>query len=1033
MRRKLCRIDKVRASRDGHEFHEAWAARKALQLVMPTDDFVGIAVEGLSPTDQQHATAETVEIADLVFYYGKRPAFDSANSVIIAQVKYSMGSETIPYRATEAKKTIHKFAAAYRSYKRNFGATDVQKKLTFELITNRPVHSHFRKAIEGLASEASLTGDVKKQARQFKTACRFKGKDLARFAQKVTLTALSGNLRQNKQHLSRVLADWSVAPDFMARARLGTMRQLIREKAGLAGTGNNVITRVDVLVALELQGPEDLLPCPASFPEVGKVVEREQLASVISLIPNLTKPLLIHADGGVGKTVFMQSLAKALSESHETVLFDCFGGGAYRAQEDSRHLPTRGLIHIINRLACDGLCDSLLPNNGTIDQLVKAFRARLSQAVTALQRGSRGKQILLFIDAIDNAAEHAKDKGESPFPKLILESLHHGGPIGGVQLILSCRTHRRALSKGNIPCAEVELKPFSIAEANKYLRDRVPKLTETQVLVAHSRSEGNPRILEHLVSGDQGLLDSSEIKNVIKLNDLLKARIQKALNEALKRGYTEPDINAFLAGLCVLPPPVPLVEYADAHNMELGAIKSFAVDLAPLLEQTKHGLMFRDEPTETHVREVYAADKETLVALAQNLFKKQGASVYAASALPGLLQKLDDGKLLFELAFDERFPSTITSSVGKQNIRYARLKAAVLHAARNPEFDRLVHLLVELSTLAAVNQRGTDYILDNPDLVIASHDIDATRRLFETRTSWGGTRHAKLTIAHVLSGELSDACRHAVNAEEWFRHYYEQNDEYRREEGGPERQDLAAIPLCIVAQGRGEDAARFMKGWKDWYAYEVAEYIFVLLHQAQAMETITAENVRKFLAALKSQAGMLAAALSFLELDEVDRRVLIGELAAACKNIKTIETSRDYHSKRHCLIRDGLMKSAAMAIAMKLDAEAHAITAVIPHERPSLYSFVDRYLNQEVFPFIAYTALSVAVEQKPITEHLLLPKELVKVGAGIQDGLTGDPLRKKLKAELEEFGKAQQELPDEKKLMSYEEKRRAAKSRALYR
>lgn len=446
--------------------------------------------------------------------------------------------------------------------------------------------------------------------------------------------------------------------------------------------------------------------------------------------------------------------------------------------------------------------------------------------MAALQRGSRGKQLLLFIDAIDNAAEHANDKGETPFPKLILESFHHVGAVPGVQLIVSCRTHRRNRSKGTVPCEEIELKPFSTAEAKKYLRDRVPKLTETQVLVAYSRSEGNPRILEHLALSDRGLLDSSEIANVIKLDDLLKARITKALDEALKRGHNESDINAFLAGLSVLPPPVPLVEYADAHAMELGAIKSFAADLAPLLEQTKHGLMFRDEPTETLVRERYASDQEVLRSLAKNLLQKQGTSVYAATALPGLLQKLDDGKLLFELAFDERFPNTITSTVGKHNIRYARLKASVLHASRKADFDRLVHLLVELSTLAAVNERGTDYILENPDLAIASNDIDATRRLFETRTGWPGTRHARLTIARLLSGDLNDAYRHAVNAEDWFRHYYEQNEEYRREKGGPERQDDAAIPLCIVAQGRGKDAARFMKRWKDWYAYEIAEHIF---------------------------------------------------------------------------------------------------------------------------------------------------------------------------------------------------------------
>src|ERR1035437_1422182 len=112
MRGKFRAVDKVRASRDGHEFHEAWAARKALQLVMPTDELVGIAVEGLAPADQGSASAETVEIADLVLYYGRRPTFDGAHSVVIVQVKYSKRSQSVPYRASDAKKTIRKFASA---------------------------------------------------------------------------------------------------------------------------------------------------------------------------------------------------------------------------------------------------------------------------------------------------------------------------------------------------------------------------------------------------------------------------------------------------------------------------------------------------------------------------------------------------------------------------------------------------------------------------------------------------------------------------------------------------------------------------------------------------------------------------------------------------------------------------------------------------------------------------------------------------------------------------------------------------------
>jgi len=1017
------RIDKVRASRDGHEFHEAWAARKALQLVMPIDGLVGIAVEGLAPADQAGASVETVEIADLVLYYGKRPTFDGARSVVIVQVKYSKSSQSVPYRASDAKKTIRKFAAALRSHKGKHAAKDVEKKLAFELITNRPMYREFAKAIDGLASGIPLKGEAKKQATQFTSACGFKGKELAQFAQKVRITGLAGSLRQNKQRLSRVLADWSVAPDARARARLGNMRQLLRDKAGLAGEKQNVVTRTDVLDALELQSPEDLFPCPASFPEVGKVVEREQLSTVVGRIPKLDKPLLIHADGGVGKTVFLQSLAKILGETHEIVLFDCFGGGAYRAPEDARHLPKRGLIHIINNLACDGLCDPLLPINENVEELVKAFRVRLDQAVATLQRGSRAKQLLLFIDAIDSAAEHAKDKGELAFPKLLLDSFHHSGPVAGVQLIVSCRTYRRDISRGNVPCEEFELKPFSPAETEKYLRDRIPKVTDTQIQVAYSRSEGNPRILEHLALSDRGLLDPSEINNVIKLDDLLKERIRKALGEALKRGYKEPDINAFLAGLSVLPPPVPLNEYADAHGMDLSAVKSFAADLAPLLEQTRHGLMFRDEPTETLVREVYAAKADTLRVLAENLFKKQGTSVYAASALPGLLQKLDDGKLLFDLAFDERFPTAITSTVGTQNIRYARLKAAVLHAAQKEDFDHLVHLLVELSTLAAVNQRGTDYVLDNPDLVVASHDVDATRRLFETRTGWPGTRHARLTIASVLSGDLSDAYRHAVNADEWIRHFYRQDDEYRGERGGPDRLDIASIPLCLVAQDRGRDAARFMKGWKDWYAYEVAERIFKLLYQAERMETVPAANIRRFLDSLKSQPGVLAAALSFLELDNAARRGLIRELAKACEEKKTIETSQNFHREKDYLVQDGLLKAAAIAVAMRMHAEALVIAATIRHERPRLWSFTDRFSSKDAFPFITYTALRAAVERQSVTEHTLLPQELVDIGARVPNGTKGDAFRKALKAELEENFKSQKGLPDGKKSMSYETKR----------
>ena len=87
------KIDKVRASRDGHEFHEAWTARKATQLLWPDAELTAIAVEGPSPADQAGASAATVEVADLTFYYGGRPNFKEAARTTFAQFKYSIADQ----------------------------------------------------------------------------------------------------------------------------------------------------------------------------------------------------------------------------------------------------------------------------------------------------------------------------------------------------------------------------------------------------------------------------------------------------------------------------------------------------------------------------------------------------------------------------------------------------------------------------------------------------------------------------------------------------------------------------------------------------------------------------------------------------------------------------------------------------------------------------------------------------------------------------------------------------------------------------
>ncbi len=363
-------LNPVGASRAGHEYHEIWAARKSLQLLLPKSNLAGIAMEGFDRTDQDAVSKEAAEIADLTLYYGKGVSFKRADKTVVVQFKYSVSSATKELRASEAKKTIGKFADAFRDHIKTHGIEAVKEKLVFEYITNRPINDGLQEAVRALAEGVDVAGDIKTQATQLSTATKLNGEQLKIFAGKLSFWGGNGNLRYSKQALALLVVNWSATNDANAMARLGQLKDLIREKASAQAGQDNVIYQTDILHVLGVSDRDELLPS-IDLPKIGKKVKREQLAEAVTLIPTLQTPLVIHAAGGVGKTVFMESIAEALHGSHEVSFFDCFGGGAYRSPEDARHLPKNGLMQIANSLAFRGLCDPILPGVSDEDALLR--------------------------------------------------------------------------------------------------------------------------------------------------------------------------------------------------------------------------------------------------------------------------------------------------------------------------------------------------------------------------------------------------------------------------------------------------------------------------------------------------------------------------------------------------------------------------------------------------------------------------------------------------------------------------------------
>ena len=99
----------------------------------------------LGDLDRGTGTALTQDL-----HYGRSATFNGARQVCITQFKYSIGKHLTDFKASDAKKTVIKFAAAYLDYRRKYGGKSVRSKLVFELITNRPIYPALEQAVAGI-------------------------------------------------------------------------------------------------------------------------------------------------------------------------------------------------------------------------------------------------------------------------------------------------------------------------------------------------------------------------------------------------------------------------------------------------------------------------------------------------------------------------------------------------------------------------------------------------------------------------------------------------------------------------------------------------------------------------------------------------------------------------------------------------------------------------------------------------------------------------------------------------------------------
>lgn len=801
-------VDKVRASRDGDQFHYIWAARRCLRLLSAVDGLCAVAIEGPSPDEgPEGRLAAGEQLIDVAEYYGSQD-LRKADRVRFIQLKHSTHRAAKPWAPSELKATISGFAARYDAQVNVARAGG----LSFEYISNRPMPDDIIEAVRLLATgEATPPKSV---ADKLAGYTGLTGDTLRGFFNCLVLENREPDLLAQRALLNRESKDYLLDGDLNAPTLL---KELVAWKATTPHAETPTITKLDVLGAWSVQ-EDRLFPAPSLLAINPQAVPRAQESDIGEAIVSAHTAVIIHAPGGVGKSVLSTRLGARLPDGSQTVVYDCYGGGGYRRRGHSRHRHSEALVQVANELAAKGLCFPLIPKESSdAGSFIRAFGRRLQQASDQLRVTNPTALLCIVFDAVDNAEMAARelDQGRSFAPDLLRENWPDN-----VRIVMLCRPERRDLLDAPPTILELPLAPFDLAETAVHLRGRFPKARAADVAEFHRLSSQNPRVQANALAVGSSLSDMlrSFGPDPQTVDKTIANQLEAAL--ATMRDETHLDragLDRLCTALATLRPLVPLTVLAPVSGLSADSIRSFSADFAggrPIM-LLGDAVQFRDEPVEDWFRKRYRANEKDAAAFLEVLKPLAGESAYVASSLPSLMLEAGQLDALIDMALSDRHLPTAHPTEAR-DIRVQRVHFALKAALRTGRRAAAVKLALSAAEETAGEARFLELLQTHHDLASVFVGPDSlsdlvVRRRFKGR--WLGARHAY--EAALLSGAPSLAMDARIQLRmcfEWLRSWADSSDDARQKQP-IEFSDIAAMAFAQLNIHGPEAACREIARW----------------------------------------------------------------------------------------------------------------------------------------------------------------------------------------------------------------------------
>lgn len=748
----------VAYSRAGDVFHYRWAARRCLKLLHFNTTLETVVIEG-SIEDEK----EGEYVIDVAEYHNKSK---SKKFIEYYQLKHTTTQKNIPFQLSDLKDTFEGFSKRFVQHKAEENAID----FSFTIVTNRPFDKSFKQNINLLSNEKTTNKRFENTLLKY---TKLSIPDLYQFCKCLKITDSEGDYNIQKDELRIEIAQ--LVTGSVDNAQIENIVSLVQEK--VTALQNNRIIKEDILMRFGITSDQELFPAPPIWEAPDKIIIRQHHQEIIKSISNSLYPIIVHAHGGVGKSVFCRQLIDSLPSNSIGIAYDCFGAGRYRNSSEPRHTHRSALVQIVNELAVKGLCDPLLIQDTSLNNdLMRKFLWRIESAVESLKQINQSSLLFILIDAADNAEMAAQEYSNSCFAnELLRETIPEG-----CRLILLSRTERIELLKPNSKILKLELEPFSESETLINLQRWFPEATNDDGSEFHRLTNGNPRVQANALNVEAFSISELLSKlgpTVITVEKQIETQLNAAISkikDSLAESYQK-QIEAICLGLASLPPHIPIKILAKAAEVSTETIKSFVADFGRSLWVLDESVQFRDEPTETWFRKTYLGNKENFEIYINLLEPLAENYTYVAEVLPHLYLQAEKYDKLIKIALsDDYLPKD--NPIDARNVRVYRLQFAFRASLKIKQYYDSIKIAVRAGEEVAGNERQLALFRNNIDLLVLLQDKQKVQDIAFKRllsSNWNGSENiysaSLLSGVSEYKGEARGYLRAAIN---WLEIYY---------------------------------------------------------------------------------------------------------------------------------------------------------------------------------------------------------------------------------------------------------------------